>query len=138
MTAVMAWFRAAAYTVAASLAMFRGPALSLALVVVLGGVAGLPALAALEAGDTRCCRRGVCCHRARPSADTCMRGVCRCAAHGEAGDALPVTWAAAVLPESPVTPALAAAGPARSVSIELNPAWLPAVQHPPPQSVRLG
>jgi hypothetical protein len=118
--------------------MFRRPALSLALAVLLGAVAGLPALVALEASDTRCCRRGVCCHRARPSADTCMRGVCRCAAHGEAGDALPGTWAAAVLPQSPVPPALAAAGPVRSVSVGLAPAWLPAVPHPPPQSLRLG
>ena len=109
---------------------------SFALALVVAAVAALPLVAVCEAEDQRCCRRGVCCHRARPSDDACVRSLCRCAAHGEAGDAVPVGWLAAVLPVASAPAVLVLAGTIRVSRPTPLRTWQPEVPHPPPQSDR--
>jgi hypothetical protein len=107
--------------------------LSSALALLLTAVAALPLFVVLEADDVRCCRRGVCCHKARPSADACVRGVCRCAAHGETGDPAPAGWPVAVLPVERSSFTIVGAEPIHAWCVTLVGTWQPDVPHPPPQ-----
>jgi len=52
-----------------------------------------PALeAAVDAGSSRCCRRGVCCHHRSAADTTCIRGVCPCGGHDRGTPASPACF----------------------------------------------
>ena len=106
---------------------------SLAVVALLVALTVLPLADAFGPEDQRCCRRGVCCHRAAPSDTECLRTACRCGGHGDTADGVPFTLMLGVLVSASPAADLAAVGAITPPAPSWHPSWQPDAPVPPPQ-----